>query len=120
MDFPIEMYKITPTTTKIKVTCQKCTGIGIVDDNCKYCGGKGTHYKTLAFWKIASKPVIIEKINRSKNGELRYWGDSSSFFAEDGKYLHFTKEDAEKECNRRNSQIASIIEVMERNEKTKS
>ena len=72
MDFPIEMYKITPTTTKIKVTCQKCTGIGIVDDNCKYCGGKGTHYKTLAFWKIASKPVIIEKINRSKNGELRF------------------------------------------------
>jgi RecJ-like exonuclease len=132
MKFPIEMYRIRLEDVKIKVPCERCLAKGIVDKLCNRCGGNGTHYKTIKVWKVAPRTVTVEKIDRSTEsdyykgmstsrvGELRYWTGYSEFFSEDGKYLHFNKNDAQKECDRRNADIANILEIYDKNKHIKN
>lgn len=127
MNCLIEMYRIGKTDIKIKVPCECCFEKGIVDKTCDRCGGNGTHYKTIKMWKVMPKTMIVEKIDRSprddfyKNiqtsyaGGLRYWTSSSEFFNEESKILHFNKDDAQRECNRRNAEIANILEIHNNN-----
>lgn len=127
MNFPIEMYRIRQEEVRIKVPCSRCAEKGIVDKTCNKCGGKGVHHKTILVWKVAPKTVTVDKIDRSsKNsyyhgtqttyeGGLRYWTGMSEFYNEENKRLHFTKEDAQKECNRRNSDIAELLKVANSN-----
>lgn len=127
MKFPIEMYRIRLEDMKIKVVCEKCFKNGIIDSCCHKCGGKGVHNKTIKVWKVAPRTVTVERIDRSSKdsyyrdiqttyeGGLRYWTGASDFFNEEDKYLHFNKNDAQKECDRRNKEIADILNMHNRN-----
>lgn len=121
MDFPIEMYKIKEEEVTIKVPCEACYKKGMVVYDCHKCGGKGIHNKTIKVWKVARKTVTMEKINRGKSdqlyhgkqtsydGGLQYWTGDSEFYNENDLYLHFTKEDAQKECDKRNKDISDVL-----------
>lgn len=121
MNFPIEMYKIREEEVTIKVPCESCYKKGMVVHDCHKCGGKGVHNKTIKVWKVARKTVIVEKIRRggsdqfyhgkqtSYDGGLQYWTGNSEFYNEHDLYLHFTKEDAQKECDKRNKDISDIL-----------
>lgn len=123
----IEMFKIKPEEIKIKVPCNSCTHKGIVDKNCPKCGGKGVHNKTIKVYKVAKHAVNIVRIDRASKdsyykeelltseGELRYWEDFSNYYSEHTKLLHFTKEDAREECDRRNKDIQHILDLYENN-----
>ena len=109
-----EMYRIREVKIKIKTPCLSCAGKGYIDKKCTKCGGNGLHNKTINMWVVYSKKIQIEKIDRgsqdsiykgillTRKGELRYWEDSSCYVNEDSKLLHFTKEDAIRECEERN------------------
>ena len=101
----LEMYHIKLQDYRIKVVCNKCYKNGQVDEKCSECGGKGIHNKTKQKWEVSKKLVSIDKIDRDKDGELRYWEDKSCFFYEMDKYLHFSYQDAKNECKRRNNVI---------------
>lgn len=127
MEFPIEMYRIRMEDMKIEVPCERCFEKGIVDKHCNRCGGNGTHNKTIRVWRIAPKTVTIYKIDRSSEdsyykanqtayiGGLRYWTGLSEFYNEEDKYLHFNKYDAQRECDRRNVNVADILKIYNRN-----
>lgn len=123
MKFPIEMYRIREEDMKIKVPCERCLEKGIVNQSCHRCGGNGTHNKTIKVWKVAPRTVTVEKIDRASKdsyykgvqtsyvGGLRYWTGASDFFNEEDKYLHFNKNDAQEECDKRNVDIADILKI---------
>ncbi len=123
----IEMYRIRQEDVRIKIPCESCLEKGIVDKNCCKCGGNGVHKKTIKVWKVAPRTVTVEKIDRETEnwcykgvqyghiGELRYWYSYSEFYSEESKLLHFNKEDAQEECNRRNVEIADILKIHDRN-----
>ena len=116
MEFSIKMYRIRLEDMKIKVPCEQCLKKGIVNKTCHKCGGNGTHNKTIKVWKVAPRTVTVERIDRdSKDSSLRYWIDTSEFFNEKDRYLHFNKSDAQKECDKRNVNIADILEVDKKN-----
>lgn len=128
MKFPIEMYKIREVDMKIQVPCERCLEKGIIDHTCSKCGGKGVHSKTIKVWKVASKTVTVEKIDRSdvdkfygsfqtsyKNG-LRYWTSLNDYYNEANMFLHFTKDEAQKECDTRNVDIKNILDVRAKNQ----
>jgi len=101
----LQMYHIKLQDYKIKVVCNKCYHNGQVDEKCSECGGKGVHNKTKQKWEVSKKLVSIDKIDRDEDGELRYWEDKDSFFYEMDKYLHFSYQDANNECKRRNKEV---------------
>lgn len=123
MNFPIEMYRIREEDLKIKVPCEWCLKKGIVDKRCNKCGGNGSHCKTIKVWTVVPRTVTVERINRSPEdnyyrgvqtsyvGGLRYWTSYSDFFNEESRILHFNKSDAQKECDRRNVEIADILKI---------
>ena len=125
----IEMYRIREEDVRIKIPCERCLEKGIVDKNCPKCGGNGVHKKTIKVWKVAPRTVTVEKIDReTKNwcykgvqhghiGELRYWYSYSEYFREESKLLHFNEDDAQRECDRRNADIADILKVIEENKR---
>ena len=128
MEFPIEMYRIREEEMKIKVPCERCLEKGIIDRTCSKCGGKGTHSKTIKVWKVAPKAVAVENIDRSsddnfykstqvsyKNG-LRYWTGNYEFYNEGNLLLHFTKSEAQKECDKRNEDIKGLLEIDRKNQ----
>ena len=127
MEFPIEMYKIREEEVKIKVPCERCLEKGIIDRTCFKCGGNGIHRKTIKVWKVAPKTVTVERIDRSssdnfykdaqtsyKNG-LRYWTSYYDFYNEADMYLHFTKSEAQKECDKRNEEIKRLLDINKKN-----
>lgn len=127
VEFPIEMYRIREEETKIKVPCERCFEKGIIDRTCSKCGGKGVHSKTIKVWKVAPNTVTVEKINRSssdnfyngtqtsyKNG-LRYWTSYYDFYNEADLFLHFTKSEAQKECDKRNESIKELLGINRKN-----
>ena len=127
MEFPVEMYRIREEEMKIKVPCERCLDKGIINRICSKCGGKGVHSKTIKIWKVAPRTVAVEKIDRSssdnfyksvqtsyKNG-LRYWTGQYDFYNEADMYLHFTRNEAQKECDRRNVGIKELLEVDRKN-----
>lgn len=107
-----QMYRIYEKEMKIKVPCEKCFDIGFVNEKCTRCGGKGVRNKTIKIWRYRKQDIV--EIKRSSKdyeykgsltvsrGELEYYEDYSSFFVEHDKLIHFTKEDAIKECKYRN------------------
>lgn len=104
-----KMYLIKEYPLKIKVVCDKCSQKGYIDKNCYSCHGKGIHNKTFMVWKIKEKKVIIDKINRdSKTKQLKYWTDLSCFYIDEDRLIHFTINDANKECHKRNVQKYGI------------
>lgn len=127
MEFPIEMYKIYQENIEIIVPCERCIKGGNKNESCSKCGGIGVYNSSINIWKIDPVPVMITDIDRaSKNryykgkqvcyeGGLRYWAGVGDFFNEGDKYLHFTREDAQDECDRRNKGIIDVIKnyVME-------
>ncbi|WP_395546825.1 MULTISPECIES: hypothetical protein [unclassified Lacrimispora] len=130
MKFPIEMYKIREEDMKIQVPYERCLEKRIIDHTCSKCGGKGVHSKTIKVWKVAPKTVTVEKIDRSlgdnfykgvqtsyKNG-LRYWTCNYEFYNEADLYLHFTKSEAQKECDKRNESIKGLLAVNRKNNLT--
>lgn len=132
MEFPVEMYRIREEETKIKIPCERCLEKGIIDRACSKCGGKGVHSKTIKVWKAAPKSVTVEKIDRSsgdnfckgtqtsyKNG-LRYWTGHYEFYNEADMYLHFTKSEAQKECDKRNEGIKRLLAINRKNNLTTS
>lgn len=111
----IEMYRIKEVEQKIKVPCEFCLSKGIVYHKCSKCGGNGVHNKTIKIWKLAKYTEDIIAINRDSKGALCYWTSQSEYFPEDSRLVHFTKKDAEDECRRRNKELSSVIEIMNRN-----
>lgn len=127
MVFPIEMYKIREEGMKIQIPCKYCSDKGIIDHTCSKCGGKGVHNKTIRVWKVAPKTVMVTKIDRSiensfykgiqtayKNG-LRYWTSDYEFYNEADLYLHFTQNEAKKECDKRNVGIKELLDISRKN-----
>ena len=112
---PLEMYRIKEYEERIKVPCEHCFNRGIVTHNCQKCGGKGVHNKTIKVWRIVARTETVHKIDRNKDGDLRYWVACDTYYPEVNKMLHFTKLDAEKECNRRNIAINHILEIDRQN-----
>lgn len=127
MEFPIEMYKIREEDMKIQIPCDRCLEKGIIDRICSKCGGKGLHNKTIKVWNIAPKTVTVEAISRgtkdpfhrniqtSFTDGLRYWTSSSEFYNEADLYLHFTKDDAQRECDKRNESIKDVLNIYKKN-----
>lgn len=102
---PTTMYRIKEIDYKVQVVCNKCHSSGEVLKNCYECGGKGVHNKTKKKWAVHIHPITIDKIDRDKNGELRFWTDMSCFFQEKDKLVHFTFKDALNECWNRNHRL---------------
>lgn len=127
LKFPIEMYRIKLKDVKVKVPCESCYKKGIVDVRCPKCAGIGTHKKTVKAWAVTKKKETVVAINRAEEdafykgvqiqhkGELRYWINTSEFYQETEKVLHFSENDAQKECDRRNEKIAGILKVAKSN-----
>lgn len=111
----VEMYKIREENVKIQIPCERCVENGIVNKMCFKCGGKGTHYKTLKVWKVHPRTITIDKVDRSKTRDLRYWTDMSTYYPEENKMVHFTKRDAQFECDERNKDILPLLKVYESN-----
>ncbi len=123
MNCSIEMHKIKDMDVKIKVPCESCYNKGIVNRACNKCGGHGVHNKTIKVWKVMPRTIAVEKIDRSSEdsfycgvqtayaGGLRYWTGASEYFNEESKLLHFNKEDAQAECDRRNAEIEEILRI---------
>lgn len=122
----IEMYRIREVNIRIKVVCEICESNGIVISDCFKCGGKGIHNKTITLWKVSPRTVTISYIDRaskddyykgvqtSYEGELRYWLDMSEFYNERDRLLHFTKKDAQRECDKRNKAILDNLCLSEK------
>lgn len=115
MMYKISMFRIKEVEQKIKVPCEFCFSKGIVYHKCSKCGGNGVHNKTIKIWKVAKYTEDIIAIDRDNKCELRYWTSQSEYFPEDSKLVHFTKKDAEAECARRNEELSSVIDIMNRN-----
>ena len=116
----IEMYVIKDVAENIMVPCEVCAARGVIYAECGKCGGKGIHKKTIYPWRVAKRTEIVIKIDRdSKTTGLRYWTSSTEYFAEENKIAHFTKEDAEAECARRNkfAGLETILSTLENNNK---
>lgn len=112
----IKMYRIREEGVRIQVPCEKCMEKGIIDKTCYKCGGKGLHNKTVGVWEVCSGAVSIGKIDRSKTtGDLRYWIDDMCYYLDNDGIMHFTKKDAQYECDKRNEDVLSILEIHERN-----
>lgn len=103
-----KFYRIELNDYKIQVVCDRCYNNGQVNPRCNECGGKGVHSKTKQKWEISNSLELLDKIDRDENGELRYWIDSSSYFREEDKLIHFSFNDALGECNRRNALLSKI------------
>jgi len=87
-----------------KVVCEDCHANGKVNDECEKCNGDGTYFEEK--WIVSDNLVKIIKIDRCKtNGYLRYYDRIDSAYDESELYLHFTKEDAKLECERRNRKL---------------
>lgn len=109
-----QMYSIKEIPIKIPVSCEFCSKIGFINKNCPKCGGRGIHNKTIKIWKTKPRIIEIVKINRAstnyyykgeliiEKNELIYWIDNSSHYNENDKLIHFTKIDAQNECDKRN------------------
>lgn len=112
-----DMFKIKEGNNKYVRTCGRCTEKGYVDLKCTACGGKGVRFSTTSLWTI--EKVEIVKINRLKSGVLAFWVDNSTLYTEDAKLLHFTYEDAQRECDKRNSIFSKIsnLEVIKERKK---
>ena len=121
MGFPIEMYRIKKRDVQIQMPCEKCAKRGIVNKNCHKCGGKGVHKKTIPLWVVSENAETIRAIDRASDAEhegiLRYWDGPSTFFFDDARLLHFTKEDAEHECDIRNREIKDLLDIIKANTK---
>ena len=102
----MKMYLLKRDSNKFVVTCNKCHERGYVDLKCTECGGKGVRFKTVEKWIVRN--IDIEEINRDSEGNIIYWTDSWSFFNENDRLIHFTKKDAQKECERRNGELANL------------
>ena len=116
----IEIYRIKDTAETVMVPCEVCVARGIVSAECGKCGGKGIHKRTIYPWRVAKKTETVIKIDRdSRTAGLRYWTSSTEYFAEENKIAHFTKEDAEDECARRNKAMGleTILSTLENNKK---
>ncbi|WP_313069901.1 hypothetical protein [Lacrimispora sp.] len=123
MKFPIEMYRIREEEMKIQIPCERCLAKGIIDRTCSKCGGKGVHNKTIKAWEVAPKTVTVEKIDRSSNDNffrgiqtsykngLRYWTSHYDFYNEADMYLHFTMNEAQRECDKRNESIKELLVI---------
>jgi len=99
---PILMYEI--QLGDFKVVCEDCHANGKVNDECEKCNGDGTYFEEK--WIVSDNLVKIIKIDRCKtNGYLRYYDRIDSAYDESELYLHFTKEDAKLECERRNRKL---------------
>jgi len=100
--FPILMYEI--QLGDFKVVCEDCNTNGKVNDDCEKCNGDGTYFEEK--WIVSDNLVKIIKIDRCKTyGNLRYYDRIDSAYGESELYLHFTKEDAKLECERRNRKL---------------
>ena len=114
----IEMYKIKEFDEAVMVPCSLCAERGVIAADCGKCGGKGVHKKTIHPYRICRRTVTIIKIDRdSKTSNLRYWTSSSEYFPEERKLVHFTEEDAQEECTRRNKVMGleTILSTLENN-----
>ena len=109
--------KVVSKEVRITVVCEKCASFGIVRGTCHRCNGTGVHKKTIKWHKAI--PITIDRIDRCphdipvgcgyseeeiirERGSLRYWIDAVSYYAEAEQLIHFTVQDAENECRRRN------------------
>ena len=101
--YPIKMYQI--ELGNYKIVCEDCFTNGKVNENCKRCNGEGTYQDTKLKWFVSNELISIIKIDRCKTGDLRYWINKNHTYGESQKLLHFTKEDAFNECERRNKLI---------------
>lgn len=127
MSNAIVMFRIKEVEQRITIPCEFCLKKGIVDMKCPKCGGKGTHKKTIKIWKVMPRTELVLKINRASKdysfagriivseGELRYWVSESDYFAESDRLLHFTYQDAEQECKRRNAEYTELLEILDNN-----
>ena len=112
MEFPIEMYRIKKKNETIKVPCERCVQEGIVIPNCHKCNGQGVHNKTIQPYVISKHTETVEKIDRDEEGNLRYWVDKSTYYKEESKLLHFTKDDAQNECDKLNEDIKYALKAI--------
>jgi len=100
--FPILMYEI--QLGNFEVVCEDCNVNGKVNDDCEKCNGDGTYFEEK--WIVSDNLVKIIKIDRCKtNGNLRYYDKIDSAYDESESYLHFSKEDAKLECDKRNRRM---------------
>lgn len=123
MNVSIEMYRISLRDYKTTVVCERCYKNGTVSSKCDKCGGKGTHQKTVKRWEIcfhtenvknidrASKDSFYKQFQTGYEGGLRYWVSNNDYFNEEDRLLHFSKADAEEECNRRNKKLSEQEEA---------
>ena len=101
-DVHIEMYRIKLKDHITTVVCDYCYKYGEVYNLCTRCGGKGTHRRTREEWVVSPTVVDVVKIDRDGEGTLRYWENKSELYRETSRLLHFTKKDAQAECDARN------------------
>ena len=116
------MYRIRENVDKTKVACTYCykQPYHEVKSDCTRCGGKGVHNKGKKRWIVAKEQELILQIDRDENGELRFWESKSCYFPEGNKIVHFTKEDAKIECDRRNAELGVIQTMRQEREETKT
>lgn len=105
---PVEMYRIRQDSIKLHVPCHLCVSAGVIIENCHACNGKGWHNKTFPYWIISKRTTTIERIDKDEHG-YRFWTGPSEYFPEENHIVHFTKDEAQKECDLRNKDVNHLI-----------
>lgn len=96
-----EMYKIEEHAIKYPKVCENCYSLGYVDSKCSQCGGKGVINKSKKIWEVCKYKEKISYIT----GDVKYWTAYSDYYSSRSKIVHFSQEDAERECSIRNGDI---------------
>jgi len=113
-DKRFELYRIRETQVRLPIMCvcrttprftyastEKAPKLAV----CSQCNGKGWHYKSFPFYKIAKYPEIIERISPG-----RFYTSSCDFWPADrlGDLVFFTKEAAQAGCDTKNQRFYTI------------
>ena len=126
MEMTVKAYVLTPEERAVKKVCPRCVQVNsIIYDSCPVCHGNGFIKKRYQHFSVRRNLIDIVKISREElTGHLIYWTSASEFYHEetyntDNKYvpdvpygihfIHFTKEDAEREAERINKYLESGI-----------
>lgn len=117
MIFPIDMYEICSKDLFVDAICETCKDLDCADPNCSLCKGKGTYKKVIHKWEVSNNLVRVYNIDRDYNScitpsSLRYWITFGQYVDESDRLLHFSKEDAQKECDYRNMLTQSINDLL--------
>lgn len=126
MEISIKAYLLGVEEKSRKRVCPRCVETNsIIYEHCHKCHGNGFVKERYLHFSAHKNPTEIVAVSRAEHtGKLRYWLSQSEFYDEETynadnvfmpdvpygiHFVHFTKEEAEREAKRINRYLESGI-----------